>query len=140
MSEQDTYHPQSIAVAAGAPPRRDASRTSSLGTIIQRIEEAVELETVSLRTDVNFDIRASNARKSRYLYELNKAMKTVGADLLQANREGIVRLRRKLSENEAAISAHLNAVTEVAGLLQQAIESSEADGTYNSSVFARGGA
>lgn len=139
MSDQDIYQPHAIPGAVPLP-RRDPARVSSLGTIIERIEEAIDLETASLRTDIKFDIRASNARKSRYLYELNKAVKGLGTELLHANREGILRLRRKLSENEAAISAHLNAVTEVAGLLQQAIEHAEADGTYNSSVFARSGA
>ena len=137
MSEQDMYYPQPV-----QQPRRPAraatpAQGTNLAAVVSRIEEAIELETTSIRTDVNFDIKASNARKSRYLYELNKAVKDVRIETLQANRDGIVRLRQKLVENEAALAAHLAAVTEVAGLLQEAIERSEGDGTYSSTNFRR---
>jgi hypothetical protein len=44
-------------------------------------------------------------------------------------------LRQKLARNEAAILAHLNAVTEVANLLKDAIQHAEADGTYSAGQF-----
>ena len=131
--------------AYGGTPRRtgtDAAaphHPASLSTIIDRIEEAVEAETVGLRTDRQFDVQASNARKSRYLYELTRAMKRMGqADFAAEHRDGISRLRDKLSRNEAAIRAHLNAVTEVATLMQEAIRNSEADGTYSAGAFGYG--
>ncbi|MDN2580744.1 hypothetical protein [Aquibium sp. ELW1220] len=137
MSEHDLYSQ----VPANVPrPRADPQaglRGASLPGIIARIEEAVEVETRSIRTDVTFDLQASNDRKSRYLYELNKAVRDIRPDVLQANRDGIIRLRGKLAENQAAIAAHLKAVTEVAGLIQDAIEQSEADGTYGSDAFTR---
>lgn len=137
MSEQDVYSQ----VPATVPrPRGDAQaglRGTSLPGIIARLEETVDVETRAIRTDVTFDLQASNERKSRYLYELNKAVRDIRPDVLQANRDGIVRLRRKLAENQAAIAAHLKAVTEVAGLIRDAIEESEADGTYGSDAFAR---
>jgi len=108
----------------------------SLSAIIGRIEETVEAETVSIRTDIRFDIKASNARKSRYLYELNKAVTGLGNIALRdEHRDDIIRLREKLAANEAAILAHLNAVTEVASLMQDAIQRAEADGTYSASEF-----
>ena len=62
----------------------------NLGAIISRIEEAVDEETAAIRTDIRFDIKASNARKSRYLYELARAMKGVGeAGYLAEHREGV---------------------------------------------------
>jgi len=109
-----------------------APKPSRLASIINRIEETVEEETRSIRTNMKFDLKTSNARKSRYLYELNKAVK--GADAPQfvaEQRDAIVRLREKLATNEAAILAHLNAVSEVATLIQGAIQSAEADGTYS---------
>lgn len=110
----------------------------SLSAIIGRIEETVEAETAAIRTDPRFDIRASNARKSRYLYELNKVISGVGDTLAgDTNREGIIRLREKLAANEAALLAHLNAVSEVAALMQEAIERAEADGTYSANEFGR---
>ncbi len=135
MSQQDLY---SMMAANTQRPRPDAgsgARAASLPAIIARLEEAVELETRSIRTDIHFDLKASNARKSRYLYELNKAVKDVRPEVLRTNRDGIVRLRDKLAANEAAIAAHLRAVGEVAKLLKDAIEQSEADGTYSSDAF-----
>lgn len=110
----------------------------NLSVIIGRIEETVEAETASIRTDIRFDIKASNARKSRYLYELNKVASNLGAATLRAeHRDGISRLREKLAANEQAILAHLNAVTEVAALMQDAIQRSEADGTYSATEFGK---
>ncbi|WP_047145876.1 hypothetical protein [Aquamicrobium sp. LC103] len=108
----------------------------SLSSILERIEEAVEVETASIRTDAHFDIKASNARKSRYLYELNKAISGLnGVQIIGEHREGIIRLREKLAANEQAILAHLNAVNEVATMLRDAIQRSEADGTYTEREF-----
>ncbi len=116
-----------------------ANHPVSLSTIIGRIEEAVAEETVGIKTDMSFDIKSSNARKSRYLYELTRAMKGVGeADFLAEHRDGIKRLRETLARNEAAIKAHLNAVNEVATLMQNAIRHAENDGTYSAGEFGWG--
>ncbi len=112
------------------------SRVGSLTAIINRIEEAVETETAAIRTDMNFDLRASNARKSRCLYELNRAIKNITAeDLVDEHKEGLLRLRGKLERNEAALLAHLSAVSEVANLMKNAIQHAEADGTYSAGEF-----
>ncbi len=75
-----------------------------MSSIIGRIEEAVEEETIGIRTDMGFDIKASNARKSRYLYELTRAMKGVGEiSFLAEHRDGLKRLRETLARNEEAI-------------------------------------
>lgn len=123
-----------------ASPRRPNGATlMNLTSLINRIEETVEEETASIRTDVGFDIRASNARKSRYLYELNRAVGTFrDTQLPDEQREMILRLREKLAANEAAILAHLNAVSEVATIIQDTIQKAEADGTYSASAFATG--
>jgi hypothetical protein len=113
-----------------------ARRPASLATIIGRIEQAIDEETAGLRGNPDFDLKASNARKSRCLYELNRAIK--GADLAEmasGHRESLTRLRQKLARNEAAILAHLNAVGEVAALLRDVIQTAEADGTYSAGEF-----
>jgi hypothetical protein len=113
-------------------------RPASLAAIIGRIEQAIDEETSLIRTDLDFDLKSSNARKSRYLYELNKAVKTAGnGQLIAEQREAILRLREKLVRNQAAILAHLNAVNEVAQLIQGAIQRAEADGTYSAGEFGR---
>jgi len=110
----------------------------SLASIIRRIEEAIDVETAGIRENPGFDIAGSNARKSRYLYELNKAAAALSPRQLDGeHREALQRLRAKLEINERVILAHLNAVKEVADLLQGAIQRAEADGTYSASEFGR---
>jgi seryl-tRNA(Sec) selenium transferase len=126
------------------PPRSEPpaefvpQRPASLAAIISRIEQTVEEETTGIRTDMNFDLKTSNARKSRYLYELSKAVKGAGSGRMVAEqREAILRLRETLARNEAAIRNHLNAVNEVASLIQGAIQRADADGTYSAGEFGR---
>ncbi|GAA2828996.1 hypothetical protein EDC40_102233 [Aminobacter aminovorans] len=114
----------------------DVARPGNVAAIISRIEDAVEEETAAIRTDIHFDIKASNARKSRYLYELTRATKgLVEGDYPSELKVGVERLRDKLVANERAILAHLSAVSEVASLLRDAIQRSEADGTYSANEF-----
>lgn len=132
-SEFSSYQPPRAAQPIPFP------RPGNLAAIIGRIEEAVDEETAAIRTDTSYDLKASNARKSRYLYELTRAMKGVGqAEFLAEHREGLARLRQKLARNEAAILAHLSAVNEVANLIKGAIQRSEADGTYSAGEFGWG--
>ena len=115
---------------------RAASAPADLGTILARIEEAVETETAAIRTDMNFDIAASNARKSRHLYDLTREIRGQDdAALVATYRPAIERLRDKLAVNQGVIVAHLEAVTEVATLVKTALQDAEADGTYSQAEF-----
>jgi hypothetical protein len=134
------YSPYSaqLPVRSALPEASGGMRPSSLMAIIGRIEEAVDEETASISTDLGFDLKASNARKSRHLYELTRAMKGVNErELGDEHRNGMMRLRKKLERNEIVIRAHLEAVGEVASLIQAAIQQVEADGTYSSTEFGR---
>ena len=134
MSDQATIS-ESLPARTGVDPHLTAARRpASLASIIGRIEQAIDEETVGLRSDPHFDLRASNTRKSRCLYELNRAIKGANlAEMAAGHRESLTRLREKLAGNEAAILAHLSAVGEVAALLKNVIQTAEADGTYSSS-------
>lgn len=128
--------------AESAKPARPVEvplhHSGSLALIIRRIEDAIDLETAGIRENVEFDIAASNARKSRYLYELSKAAGALSQRPLgEEHRESLQRLRAKLEVNERVILAHLGAVKEVADLLQGAIQRAEADGTYSAGEFGR---
>ena len=113
-----------------------AGQTGSLLSLIRRIQEAVDEDTQGIRNDVNFDVAASNARKSRYLYDLNRAARGVTeAGLRDDQKIALADLRRALVRNEQAIEAHLNAVREVADIIQSAIRRAETDGTYSASEF-----
>jgi len=131
-----TVQEASPRIAAGNPAV--VAQPGSLSSIIRRIEDAIDLETVAIRKDTNFDLAASNARKSRYLYELNLAASGLSPQSLSdEHRDGLVRLRKKLEINEQTILAHLSAVKEVAGMLQDAIQRAETDGTYTAHQFVR---
>lgn len=125
---------QSLAVRPAAPEQPVPG--VNIGALLGRIEEAITEETAAIRTDIHFDIKASNARKSRYLYELTRALKGAReGNVPPEHRDGLIRLRDKLSDNEAAIRAHLSAVNEVATLMQDVIQSAENDGTYSAGEF-----
>jgi hypothetical protein len=132
MSE---YAPNSQSLALRPAPEQ-TGRPGNLGALIGRITEAVAEETASIRSDIRFDIKASNAKKSRYLYELTRALKGAGqGDVPAEHRDGLIRLRERLADNEAVIRAHLNAVNEVATLMQNVIQHAENDGTYSAGEF-----
>ena len=125
--------------SAAGEPQASQARPGNLAAVIGRIEDVIDAETAGIRSGVSFDLKGSNARKSRYLYELNRAMKGLGqAEFPAEHRENLTRLRQKLARNEAAILAHLNAVNEVATLLRNAIQTAEADGTYSAGEFGYG--
>ena len=137
MQEAALYSPQSSRPASMEQPA--AGRPAARSAIIGRIEEAIEQETAAIRSDPGFDVKASNARKSRHLYELNRAMKGLSqAEVLGEHREALIRLRGKLSDNEKALRAHLNAVAEVASLIRDAIQRADTDGTYSAHEFGAG--
>ena len=132
MSE---YTPNSQSLALRPAPER-GSQPGNLGALIGRIAEAVAEETASIRADIHFDIKASNAKKSRYLYELTRALKGAGqGDVPAEHRDGLIRLRDRLADNEVVIRAHLDAVNEVATLMQNVIQHAENDGTYSAGEF-----
>lgn len=135
MADQSDF--SNLPAWTGASQVQTASaRPGNLAAIIGRIEEAVDEETDGIRRGTGYDLKASNARKSRYLYELTRALKGANEiEFLQQHREGLLRLRQKLAKNEAAILAHLNAVNEVASLLKSAIQRADADGTYSAGEF-----
>jgi hypothetical protein len=139
MSEQSIYSP---ALLMRTPPAASPAPAAApnLDAIIERLSSAIDEETRAIRSDVNFDIAGSNARKSRHLYDLSKAVRAHGGALPERYREPLSALRTLLERNEAAIRAHMNAVGEVAGLIQDAIRRSETDGTYSSGEFGRSSA
>ena len=97
MSDTTFYSPNLPQLASNGPDRPVQASAGSISAIIGRIEEAIESETASIKSDPKFDIRSSNARKSRYLYELNRAIKGISVrDFAEIHRDAIVRLKAKL--------------------------------------------
>ncbi len=97
---------------------------------LDRLEDAIDLETSTLEARRPSDFQEFNRLKSRSLLELTRLMRALPAGADEGLREPIARLRDKLVRNQAVLKLHLDAVQEIAGLLVNALGESESDGTY----------
>lgn len=133
-------HDQGTVAMRSAGQENKQHKLAAIMTMLERIEQAIDEETTAIRTDVTFDLTASNERKSRHLYDLARLLKSQGDNLafLEGSTDLIHRLQEKLKINQATIAAHLEAVTEVAAMIQTAIQTSETDGTYCATQFSQG--
>ena len=112
-----------------------SGQQSSLHMVISRLGTFIELETEQIQSNKNFDFGASSEKKSRLLFELNRASR--GCDFTQLDRTilaELARLKRALARNEARIKAHLSAVREVSDLMVTILKNEEADGTYGEMI------
>ena len=121
----------SVVRSGAALGDRSASLAAFLAAI-DRLAQAVELETESLEQHRSTDLKDFNARKSQGLLELSRAMRAIDgmpADPVVAERLGA--LRAKLEKNTAVLKMHMDAVGEIASMMSEAIQDAESDGTYS---------
>ena len=108
----------------------DAARAIVIG-VIRRIEGYLDEETTALDATTNFDLRASNDRKSQGLVDLNQAMRRLKiTDVNEELENRLKAFRAKLAINLHKIRLHLEAVKEITAMLSDAIQNAESDGTY----------
>lgn len=102
---------------------------------IQRLEDVIDTETRLLLEGGNPDLAEINSRKSRGLYDFNKAIKKAASAAEPATMKRLQplldSLKQKLERNCEALQLHLRAVGELADLIRGALETQEADGTYS---------
>ena len=102
---------------------------------IQRLEDVIDTETRLLLEGGNPDLAEINSRKSRGLYDFNKAIKKAASAAEPATMKRLQplldSLKQKLEKNCEALQLHLRAVGELADLIRGALETQEADGTYS---------
>ena len=114
---------------------QQTGQQSSLHTVISRLGTFIELETEQIQTQKNFDFGASSEKKSRLLFELNRASRGLNfSELDRTVLTELSRLKRALARNEARIKAHLSAVREVSDLMVTILKNEEADGTYGEMI------
>lgn len=107
-----------------------------LSGILTRLETVLETENARIGTDPAFDVKASNAQKSRCLYELNLLFRSVGEARVPPSFQDRLRsLRTTLQTNSTRVKAHLDAVKGVTDLINEAMQAAEADGTYSIDQF-----
>ncbi|MHC1551730.1 flagellar protein FlgN [Phyllobacterium sp. K27] len=101
---------------------------------IRRLEGVIEHETDILMEGGAVDLAEINASKSRGLRDFNKALgkavKSVDNPALKTLQPVLDNLRLKLERNCEALKLHLRAVSELTGIIRDALETHEADGTY----------
>ena len=105
-------------------------------SVLGRLELIVDNENERIGRDPDFDLKVSNAHKSRCLYELTMLFRdTQPYELAQVHIDQLHGLKKKLAVNARRVEAHLEAVRAVADLLKSAVQDADADGTYSQEQF-----
>ena len=111
-------------------------REIRLNTVLGRLEMIIDNENDRLGRDAQFDIKTSNAHKSRCLYELTMLCREVEPQDLPKGFPGQMKsMKQKLVLNARKLEAHLNAVRTVTDILRAAAQENDGDGTYTQEQF-----
>ena len=106
-------------------------------SVLGRLELIIDNENNRIGKDAEFDLKVSNAHKSRCLYELSMLFRdTDPAEMAVTHIEQLHALKKKLVLNARRVEAHLEAVRAVAEILKSAVQDNDADGTYSQEQFA----
>lgn len=108
-------------------------------SVLGRLELIIDNENERIGRDPEFDLKVSNAHKSRCLYELTMLFRdTDQQDIARSYVDQMQGLKKKLTANANRVQAHLDAVRAVADLLKSAVQDADADGTYSQEQFLYG--
>ncbi|SIQ55082.1 hypothetical protein SAMN05880582_102109 [Rhizobium sp. RU20A] len=114
----------------------DVSSDLRIRNVLGRLEMILDNETSRIGVDPTFDIKTSNAHKSRCLYELSMLQRKANpADLPKSFEERTRSIQRKLEDNAIRIEAHMEAVRSVVDILKTAMHDADADGIYTPEQF-----
>lgn len=112
------------------------SQDYRIKSVLGRLEMIIDNENNRIGADPDFDLKVSNAHKSRCLYELSMLFRdTDPADLAAAHIDQLHGLKKKLVVNARRVEAHLEAVRAVADILRNAVQNADTDGTYSQEQF-----
>ena len=112
------------------------SQDYRIKSVLGRLEMIIDNENNRIGSDPEFDLKVSNAHKSRCLYELSMLFRdTDPADLAAHHVVQLHDLKKKLVLNARRVEAHLEAVRAVADILKNAVQNADADGTYSQEQF-----
>lgn len=102
---------------------------------VRALEDVIDHETGLLEQHQNPDFSDVNARKARGVRVLNQTMtdlaKFIDDDTRHEVETLLATLHGKLARNAQVLKIHLEAVGELAEMMQSAVEAQETDGTYN---------
>ncbi|MBD8553439.1 hypothetical protein IFT84_02750 [Rhizobium sp. CFBP 8762] len=104
--------------------------------VLGRLEMIIDNENARIGTDTLFDIKTSNAHKSRCLYELTLLSRDLKPEDMNGSFVSQTSvLKDKLAENAEKVQAHMEAIRRVVDLLKTATQEAEADGIYSQEQF-----
>jgi hypothetical protein len=108
-------------------------------SVLGRLELIIDNENERIGKDPEFDLKVSNAHKSRCLYELTMLFRdTDQQQVARSYMDQMQGLKKKLTTNANRVQAHLDAVRAVADILKSAVQDEDADGTYSQEQFLYG--
>ncbi|AKI02129.1 hypothetical protein IMCC20628_03440 [Hoeflea sp. IMCC20628] len=111
-------------------------RDHRVEAVLLRLEAIVDAENAAIGSDPKFDLRQSNAVKSRCLYDMTMLFKGINPDRLDhAHLDHLKTVKAKLDVNSLKVGAHMEAVRDIAELIKGTVTESEADGTYSADQF-----
>lgn len=117
----------------------DNFRDVRLQNVLGRLELIIDNENERIGKDSKFDIKTSNAHKSRCLYELSMLCRDTSREEFPTGFSSQMKfLKQKLLLNARKLEAHLNAVRTVTDILRQAVQDNDGDGTYTQEQFRHG--
>lgn len=109
----------------------DPVRSMPLIVAVRRAIGAVREETRALRANPTADLKIFEYGKSQALLDLSRARTLVPpAFYSEELREDIAEFKEVLDENVGLLQLHMNAVTEVVGMMSRTMIDYESDGTY----------
>lgn len=113
-----------------------ASNDLRIQNVLGRLEMIIDNENSRIGVDPDFDMKTSNAHKSRCLYELTMLHRDAAPSEISPTFASQTRhLRQKLQLNAQKVEAHLEAVRSVVDLLKTAAQDADADGIYTEAQF-----
>ena len=116
-----------------------ASGDVRIQNVLGRLEMILDNENNRIGVDPSFDLKASNARKSRCLYELTMLHRnTAPSEISPAFVSQTRHIKSKLLANSQKVNAHMEACRSVVEILKTAVQDADADGIYSEHQFRYG--
>ena|GEM_PF-5419462 len=120
------------------PPQPGSARLGIFLQAVARVEETLQAESVIISEYRNDELPALNERKTRALFDLDRAIKGLQPEEVSEDAWARVRhLRDTLEESRKLLLVHLTAAQEISALIEKVMAESDSDGTYNFATFKR---
>lgn len=102
---------------------------------INRLEGILAGETEALRSGRRIDLSEVTNCKNQSLLEMTRISRGLDPSAVTpVLRERLGTLKNRLEENSRVLTLHMEAASEISGIIAQSLKDAESDGTYGSSI------